>query len=88
MGPLHDVCSEEMVKSVANAMISNGMRDAGYNYINLDDWYFYFHSETFVHWGVWYPWNYAFKSYTENNIKVEEKFCVCVGSLLAQVHIY
>lgn len=28
---------EELIKGVAEAMIENGMRDAGYNYINLDD---------------------------------------------------
>lgn len=34
---LHDNCSEALVKSVATEMISNGMRDAGYRHINLDD---------------------------------------------------
>jgi alpha-galactosidase len=29
--------SEELIKEIADAMIANGMRDAGYNYINLDD---------------------------------------------------
>lgn len=36
-GSLHDNCSEALVKSVATEMISNGMRDAGYTHINLDD---------------------------------------------------
>ena len=39
-GGLHDNCSEALVKSVATEMIANGMRDAGYRRINLDDcWY-------------------------------------------------
>lgn len=33
----HDVCSEGMVKSVATAMLSNGMHAAGYRHIHLDD---------------------------------------------------
>merc|ERR1711871_367406 len=33
----HDVCSEEMVKSVAQDMIDTGLRDAGYRWVNLDD---------------------------------------------------
>ena len=37
VGSLHDNCSEALVKSVATEMISNGMRDAGYTHINLDD---------------------------------------------------
>ena len=36
-GGLHDNCSEALVKSVATAMLSNGMKEAGYNRINLDD---------------------------------------------------
>ena len=36
-GGLHDNCSEALVKSVATEMIANGMRDAGYTRINLDD---------------------------------------------------
>lgn len=32
-----DVCYEDEIKDVANAMIANGMKDLGYNYINLDD---------------------------------------------------
>jgi len=34
---LHDVCSEEEIKTIAEAIITNGMRDIGYRYINLDD---------------------------------------------------
>ena len=34
---LHDNCSEALVKSVATEMLSNGMKEAGYNRINLDD---------------------------------------------------
>ena len=33
----HDVCNEREVKAAAEAMLSNGMHDLGYNYINLDD---------------------------------------------------
>ena len=33
----HDVCNEEMVKSVAQAMMDNGMQKAGYDHVNLDD---------------------------------------------------
>ncbi len=29
--------NEQLIHDVADAMIANGMRDAGYNYINLDD---------------------------------------------------
>jgi len=29
--------SEKLIKSVADAMVSNGMRDAGYNYLVIDD---------------------------------------------------
>ena len=34
---LHDVCNEAEVKQVATAMLDNGMRAAGWSYINLDD---------------------------------------------------
>eukprot|EP01121_Diplochlamys_sp_Union-15-3_P018410 TRINITY_DN6687_c0_g1_i1.p1 TRINITY_DN6687_c0_g1~~TRINITY_DN6687_c0_g1_i1.p1 ORF type:complete len:412 (-),score=74.98 TRINITY_DN6687_c0_g1_i1:61-1296(-) len=34
---LNDFCSESEVKSVADAMASNGMKELGYKYINLDD---------------------------------------------------
>ena len=34
---LHDVCNELEIKQIATAMLSNGMRAAGYSYINLDD---------------------------------------------------
>lgn len=34
---LHDVCNENEVMSVAEAMISNGMYELGYRYINMDD---------------------------------------------------
>ena len=33
----HDICNEAEIKSVAMAMIQNGMQDLGYNYVNLDD---------------------------------------------------
>jgi alpha-galactosidase len=33
----HDYCDEEMVKSVATEMLSNGMHAAGYTHIHLDD---------------------------------------------------
>eukprot|EP00698_Gefionella_okellyi_P014906 TRINITY_DN415_c0_g1_i1.p1 TRINITY_DN415_c0_g1~~TRINITY_DN415_c0_g1_i1.p1 ORF type:complete len:409 (-),score=80.08 TRINITY_DN415_c0_g1_i1:32-1258(-) len=33
----YDVCTEDEIKSVANAMIDNGMQALGYDYINLDD---------------------------------------------------
>ena len=36
-GALHDVCSEDMVKSVASAMLENGLHAAGYRWINLDE---------------------------------------------------
>src|SRR3954466_2453201 len=29
--------SERLIKSVADAMVSNGMRDTGYNYLVIDD---------------------------------------------------
>ena len=32
-----DVCNEWMIKSVATAMLENGMHELGYEYINLDD---------------------------------------------------
>jgi alpha-galactosidase len=32
-----DPCSEKMVRSVADAFVSEGLKDAGYEYINLDD---------------------------------------------------
>jgi len=35
--PVRDYCDEKEIKGIADAMISNGMRDLGYNYINLDD---------------------------------------------------
>ena len=35
--PLHDNCSEALVKDVASAMISNGMLAAGWEHINMDD---------------------------------------------------
>lgn len=33
----HDVCNEQEVKSVAQAMLTNGMTALGYDYVNLDD---------------------------------------------------
>ncbi len=33
----HDVCTEEMVKDVAQSMIDQGLLAAGYNRVNLDD---------------------------------------------------
>lgn len=36
-GALHDVCSESEMMSVANALLTNGMYELGYNYINADD---------------------------------------------------
>lgn len=32
-----DYCDEKEIRSVADAMVSNGMLALGYNYINLDD---------------------------------------------------
>jgi len=32
--------SEEMIKGQADAMISSGLYDAGYRFINIDDGYF------------------------------------------------
>ncbi len=29
--------NEEVIKSIADAMVTSGLRDAGYNYINIDD---------------------------------------------------
>ncbi len=37
----HDVCSEKMVKEVAEAMIENGMQALGYSHVNLDDCWAY-----------------------------------------------
>eukprot|EP00005_Dracoamoeba_jomungandri_P004002 CAMPEP_0174250438 /NCGR_PEP_ID=MMETSP0439-20130205/607_1 /TAXON_ID=0 /ORGANISM="Stereomyxa ramosa, Strain Chinc5" /LENGTH=382 /DNA_ID=CAMNT_0015330505 /DNA_START=119 /DNA_END=1267 /DNA_ORIENTATION=+ len=34
---LHDVCNAWEIKEIAEAMMENGMQEAGYNYINLDD---------------------------------------------------
>ncbi|XP_065845536.1 uncharacterized protein [Oscarella lobularis] len=36
-GKMHDVCNETEIRSVAEAMLSNGMHALGYEYINLDD---------------------------------------------------
>ena len=33
----HDPCSEEQVRETADAMVSSGLRDLGYNYVTLDD---------------------------------------------------
>ena len=33
----HDACTESEIKAVARAMASNGLRDAGWTHINLDD---------------------------------------------------
>ena len=33
---LHDVCNDTEIRSIAEAMISNGMHQLGYNRINLD----------------------------------------------------
>jgi alpha-galactosidase len=33
----HDVCTEDMVKDVAQSMIDQGLRKAGYYMVNLDD---------------------------------------------------
>eukprot|EP01114_Cavostelium_apophysatum_P007715 TRINITY_DN1987_c0_g1_i1.p1 TRINITY_DN1987_c0_g1~~TRINITY_DN1987_c0_g1_i1.p1 ORF type:complete len:439 (+),score=38.83 TRINITY_DN1987_c0_g1_i1:162-1478(+) len=32
-----DFCNDEEIREIADAMVSNGMLDLGYNYINLDD---------------------------------------------------
>ena len=32
-----DRCSEKEIKSIAEAMLSNGMHELGYDHINLDD---------------------------------------------------
>lgn len=36
-GKLHDVCNETEIKEVAEAMISNGLFQLGYRYINLGE---------------------------------------------------
>lgn len=36
----HTNISEELIKSQADHMVSSGMKDAGYSYINIDDGYF------------------------------------------------
>ena len=33
----HDVCTEDMVKDVAQSMIDQGLQKAGYEWVNLDD---------------------------------------------------
>ena len=33
----HDICNENEIKSIANAMVDNGMQALGYDYVNLDD---------------------------------------------------
>ncbi|MEJ2393160.1 MAG: RICIN domain-containing protein, partial [Gammaproteobacteria bacterium] len=33
----HENINEQQIKQIANAMVSSGMKDAGYQYINLDD---------------------------------------------------
>ena len=33
----HENINENQIKEIADAMVSSGMRDAGYIYINLDD---------------------------------------------------
>ena len=44
---MYDVCDENEIKSIANAMLENGMFDLGYDYINLDDcWAYYYRNET------------------------------------------
>ena len=30
--------SEEVIKGIADAMVESGLKDAGYTYINIDDW--------------------------------------------------
>ena len=37
--------SEEIIIGVAQAMATNGLRDAGYAYVNIDDGFFYGHDE-------------------------------------------
>ncbi|GAO29019.1 alpha-galactosidase precursor [Geofilum rubicundum JCM 15548] len=32
--------SEDIIKAQADAMVANGMMEAGYSYINIDDGYF------------------------------------------------
>ena len=36
-GKMHDVCNETEIRSVAEAMLSNGMHALGYEYINLGE---------------------------------------------------
>lgn len=36
-GCTHDYCDQSEIKTVAQAMVDNGMQKLGYNYINLDD---------------------------------------------------
>ena len=34
---MHDVCTEAEVQSMATAMLTNGLYDVGFRYINMDD---------------------------------------------------
>lgn len=38
--------NEEVIKGQADAMVNTGLKDAGYQYINIDDGYFYNRNET------------------------------------------
>ncbi len=41
---------EKMIKEMADAMVANGMRDAGYTYINIDDcWHGDRDAQGFIH---------------------------------------
>ncbi|MBQ9499560.1 MAG: alpha-galactosidase, partial [Bacteroidaceae bacterium] len=42
----HVNISEALIKSQANAMVSTGLKDAGYLYINTDDGFFGWRDET------------------------------------------
>src|SRR5947208_94202 len=42
--------SEKLIRDVADAMVSSGMRDAGYRYVNVDDcWHGARDSSGFIH---------------------------------------
>ena len=42
----HVNISEELIKQQADALIKHGLKEAGYNYINIDDGFFGYRDET------------------------------------------
>ena len=44
----YDLCTASEIMNIADAMSTNGMRELGYEYINLDGTYMYIHIHVYM----------------------------------------